>query len=162
MTPSELITGEIPVVVSFEAFYQRHRTRLCRALDLTIRNPDVAHEAVDEAMARAAQRWDTVGGYDAPEGWVYRVALNWARSVFRRRRAFVVSSEAVWDDLPDPDLARAVEGLPMKLRSVIVARYYLDWSVADVARALSLPEGTVKSRIHRALGRLERDLGGTR
>lgn len=158
---SELITGEHPIVVSFEAFYQQHRARLCRALDLTIRNPDVACEAIDEAMARAAERWSTVGAYDAPEGWVYRVALNWARSVFRRRRAVVVSSEAVWDDLPDPDLARAIEALPMKLRSVIVARYYLDWPVTDIADSLSLPEGTVKSRIHRALGRLERDLGGT-
>lgn len=151
----------MPAIVGFDGFYQAHRDRLCRALDLTIRDWDLATEAVDEAMTRAAQRWEVVGGYDSPEGWVYRVALNWARSVFRKRRALPWRGEALWDTLPDPDIARAVAGLPLKLRIVVVARYYLDWSVPQIAQHLLIPTGTVKSRIHRALARLESDLGDT-
>lgn len=159
MTTDELANRDLPTVAGFEGFYRAHRDRLCRALDLTVRDSDLAIEAIDEAMTRAAQRWDVVGSYDAPEGWVYRVALNWARSAFRRRRPLPWRGEALWDTLPDPDVSRAVAGLPVKLRIVVVARFYLDWSVPQIAEGLEIPAGTVKSRIHRALARLESDLG---
>jgi RNA polymerase sigma-70 factor (ECF subfamily) len=157
---SELARGELLAILNFDGFYRSHRDRLCRALDLTIRDSDLAAEAVDEAMTRAAQRWETVGAYDSPEGWVYRVALNWATSVFRRRRPLPWRGEGLWDTLPDPDVSRAVAGLPVKLRTVVVARYYLDWSVSQIAEGLGIPAGTVKSRLHRALARLETELGG--
>lgn len=161
MTTEELASGEVPAIVGFDGFYRAHRDRLCRALDLTIRDSDLAIEAIDEAMTRATQRWEAVGSYDSPEGWVYRVALNWARSVFRRRRPLPWRGEALWDTLPDPDVSRAVADLPVKLRTVVVARYYLDWSVPQIAEDLQIPEGTVKSRLHRALARLESELGDT-
>lgn len=160
VTTEPLVEG-MPTVGGFEGFHRTHRDRLYRALVMTIRNPDVASEAVDEAMARAAERWETVGGYDSPEGWVYRVALNWSRSVFRRRRPLARSSGLVWDVLPDPDVTRAVAALPYKMRAVIVARYYLDWSTPQIAEGLDIPLGTVKSRLHRALQRLGKELGGT-
>ena len=161
MTTEELASGEVSAIVGFDGFYRAHRDRLCRALDLTIRDSDLAVEAIDEAMTRATQRWEAVGSYDSPEGWVYRVALNWARSVFRRRRPLPWRGEALWDTLPDPDVSRAVADLPVKLRIVVVARYYLDWSVPQIAEDLQIPEGTVKSRLHRALARLESELGDT-
>jgi len=148
-----------PTVVGFEGFHRTNRDRLYRALVMTTRDPDVAAEAIDEAMARAAERWSVVGAYNAPEGWVYRVALNWARSVFRRRRPLPRSSGLVWDVLPDPDVTRAVAALPYKLRVVVVARYYLDWSTPQIAEGLDIPLGTVKSRLHRALERLGKNLG---
>ncbi|MFV9673482.1 MAG: RNA polymerase sigma factor [Acidimicrobiia bacterium] len=150
------------MVVGFDGFYRENRDRLYRALVMTVRDRDLAVEAVDEAMARAAERWATIGTYDSPEGWVYRVALNWSRSVFRRKLLPTVSPEMAWDALPDPDVARAVGGLRLKLRQVVVARYYLDWSVPQIADRLDIPQGTVKSRLHRALERLDNDLGGTR
>src|SRR6187551_2806104 len=65
---------------SFDAFYRAEVDRLYRALAVTLGDHHVAREAVDEAMVRACVRWRTVGGYDRPGGWVYRVGLNWARS----------------------------------------------------------------------------------
>jgi RNA polymerase sigma factor (sigma-70 family) len=158
---SEVDSQETPVVLGFDGFYRTSRDRLYRALVVTIRDRDLAIEAIDEAMTRAAERWAVVGEYDFPEGWVYRVALNWSRSVLRRRRPIVADSEAVWDSLPDPDVARAVASLPLRLRTVVVARYYLDWSVPQIADRLDIPIGTVKSRLHRALERVERSLGRT-
>ena len=155
---------QLPIVIGFDGFHRKHRDRLYRALALATRDPDTAAEAVDEAMARAAARWDVVGSYDCPEGWVYRVALNWARSVFRRRkhRSTLTGGGPTWDVLPDPDVSRAVERLPHGFRVVIVARYYLDWSIPQIAEALDLPAGTVKSRLHRAHDRLAHDLGDER
>ena len=46
----------------------------------------LADEAVDEAMTRALSSWERIREYDRPDGWLYRVGLNWARGVFRKRR----------------------------------------------------------------------------
>jgi RNA polymerase sigma-70 factor (ECF subfamily) len=58
--------------------------------------------------------------------------------------------------LPDPELIGAVLSLPTGYRAVIVARFFLDWSVEETALVLQIPEGTVKTRTHRALKRLRK------
>jgi hypothetical protein len=68
----------------FDNFYAATRVSVGRALALTLRDVDLATEAVDEALARAVQRWDRVEHLDNPAGWVYRVGLNYARSRVRR------------------------------------------------------------------------------
>lgn len=146
----------------FDDFYRACRQEIARALVLAAGHRDLGLEATDEAFARAVENWTKVGGYENPEGWVYRVGVNWARSMLRRR-SFTLDrlfAESVYfDDLPDPGLLSAVERLPFKYRSVIVARFFLDWSIEQTAEALSLPEGTVKTRQSRALSRLRRQLG---
>lgn len=146
----------------FDDFYRDCRQELSRALVLTVGHRDLGIEATDEAFARALERWDDVGAYDNPQGWVYRVGVNWARSKLRRRSftiAGMFAESAHIDDLPEPELLTAVELLPIEYRSVVVARFFLDWSIEQTAEALSIPEGTVKTRQARALKRLRRRLG---
>src|SRR5438128_2155222 len=86
-TPEE---GEDIVVIddvqpTFEDFYATARPSIARALALALGDVDLATEATDEALARAYERWPLVSRLDRPEGWVYRVAMNWALSVLRRR-----------------------------------------------------------------------------
>jgi len=150
----------------FSAFYQQWRDPIRRALALAVGDLTLAGEAVDEAMSRALASWEKIGSYERPQGWVYRVGLNWSRGLFRKRRYEVLTcavrdAEPRPDALPDIDVLRAVGRLSTRLRPVVVARYYLDWSVAEIAEALDIPEGTVKSRLSRALKRLGRELGGT-
>ena len=147
---------------SFDAFYRQERGPLFRAVALTLGDADLAADAVDEAMARAYQRWSAVSRYDNASGWVYRVALNWAISHLRRRRrrtAPLLQGQTGEPQLPDPVLAAAVRSLPVAQRSVVVLRFHLDWSLEDIAIALTVPVGTVKSRLHRALGSLRETLG---
>lgn len=159
-------TGEIPVVRfatgSFEAFYETSRRHIFRALALTLGNSDLAADAVDEAMARAYQHWRTVSTFDNQAGWVYRVGLNWARSRLRKRRREVLSEEpperSTEVTFSDPDLERVVMSLPLEARSVVVLRFYLDWSTDEVAGALGIRPGTVKSRLHRAMNELRQQL----
>jgi RNA polymerase sigma-70 factor (ECF subfamily) len=163
-------TGELPIedyhsevvpaamaaagAVSFADFYRVGRDRIARALTLTLGDQDLAIEAVDEAMARAYQRWSRVGGLDNPGGWVYRVALNWASSVLRRRRrAPAPRAERHHSDIgpvSEPAILRALADLDVRQRAVVVCRHLLAWSVEETAIALSTPVGTVKSRLHRA------------
>jgi DNA-directed RNA polymerase specialized sigma24 family protein len=143
----------------FEPFYLRTWDDVYRTLALVTGNLDIAREATDEAMARALQRWDRVSSYENPEGWVYTVALNWARSQLRRRRTGVSGEVAVWDPMPnDPTLMRAIERLPRAQREVVVLKFVHDWSERQIADTLGVRPGTVKSRLHRALATLREDL----
>ncbi|MGH8871206.1 MAG: RNA polymerase sigma factor [Acidimicrobiia bacterium] len=149
---------------SFEAFYRSTRPRIFRAIALAIGNTDLALDATDEAMARAAEQWRQVGTYENPAGWVYRVALNWARTRLRRltRERGRLDFEPGYEQaIPDPHLVDRVMSLPMGYRAVIVARFLLDWSVEETSEVLQIPPGTVKTRTHRALKRLRRGLEGT-
>jgi RNA polymerase sigma factor (sigma-70 family) len=154
-------TTEVPVrqttEAAFEAFWAAHRGPLYRSLALTLGDRDLAGEAVDEAMARAFERWAAVSAYANPAGWVYRVGLNWATSVLRRRRRRPVwhGHEGGLEPLvEDPVIAAAVAALPVTQRAVVMLRFSLDWTVDEIAEALGVPSGTVKSRLHRALAAL--------
>jgi RNA polymerase sigma-70 factor (ECF subfamily) len=155
----------VDAVPTFDAFYLEHRDRIARALGLNLRDTELGVDAADEAFARACQRWSQVSRYDNPEGWVYRVAINWARSWLRRKRRererqpLLISDASTEDRVLDVDLERAIAQLSDDHRSVVVARFFLDWSVNQTADALGLAPGTVKSRLSRALQQLENELG---
>lgn len=148
------------VAVRFEDFYANHRDELARALGLALRDSALGAEAADEAFARACQRWGQVSAYANPQGWVFRVGLNWARSWLRRvrrereRRPLLAQPHATEDRARDVDLERALATLNDSHRAVIVARFYLDWSVAETADALGIATGTVKSRLSRGVEQL--------
>ncbi|MFP3883758.1 MAG: RNA polymerase sigma factor, partial [Actinomycetota bacterium] len=91
----------------------------------------------------------------------YRVAHNWAIDQLRRKQRWQLGrpQEAVWQPpVPDPEVFRAVSSLPYDQRAVVVLRLVKDWSVENVAEALDIPPGTVKSRLSRALNRLREEL----
>ena len=150
-----------PAFVSFEEFYRDQRAPIARALALTLRDTQLASEAVDEAMARAYQRWSRVQALDNPGGWVYRVGLNWSRSILRRAHraapTWVTSSAAVADvgSALDPAIDRALARLSIEQRAVVVCRLLIGYSEAQTAAALGVRPGTVKSRLARATTRLQ-------
>ena len=161
----EIAVESDPQPEGFEAFYRTSYATIARALSYTLGDVDVAREATDEAMVRAYARWDKIGAYDSPAGWVYRVGLNWARSAHRRlARSLPFHDRREHHEPPvtDPKLDEALRALDVKLRSVVVCRLLLDWSVEDTAVALDIKPGTVKSRLHRALDVLERSLSHLR
>jgi RNA polymerase sigma factor (sigma-70 family) len=150
-----------PPLPAFEAFYRDHATSLRRALSLAIGDVDLAREAADEAMTRVYERWSSLDHAHNPAGWAYRVGLNWANSRRRRYRwrdRRPVPDRAVIAVPSDPELTAALAGLSAEHRTVVVCRYYLDWSVEATAEALGIPIGTVKSRLARALDHLQQRL----
>lgn len=159
LEPQEVIGTQLRFA-SFEVFYASDRAPVGRALALTIRDDDLAREAVDEAMARAYQRWPHVSQLENPGGWVYRVGLNWSRSVVRRRRR----TPPIWITRPadvaptatsDPSIDRALDRLSVDQRAVVVCRLLLGLSELQTADTLGIRPGTVKSRLARALERLQ-------
>jgi DNA-directed RNA polymerase specialized sigma24 family protein len=145
----------------FEPFYRAQWHEVYRPLAVVLRDPDLAREATDEAMTRALRHWKTVSSAGNQVGWVYRVAHNWAVDQIRGRRRWhrLRPVEPVWQPaVPDPQVFRAVSGLPYDQRAVVVLRLVEDWSERDVAEALGVAPGTVKSRLSRALAKLREEL----
>jgi RNA polymerase sigma factor (sigma-70 family) len=141
--------------LDFTDFYRQHRDGVVRALALTLGDADLAADAVDEAMARAYQRWHTINAHENPAGWVYRVAMNWSLSVLNRRRRpprVRLEREAQdIDPIAEPAVAAALAALDVRQRAVVICRFYLGLSEQETASALGIRPGTVKSRLHRAM-----------
>lgn len=163
------MTPEAPTDLA--AFCRREFPRLVGALDLHCGDLDVAEEMAQEALVRAAERWEQVRRMAAPGAWVYRVAINLANSWFRRRaaeRRAKHRAAPIEEGRRDPDGAdrvavrEALVGLPTRQRQAVVLRFYLGCSVAETAAVMGTPEGTVKTLVHRGLGRLRRQLGPAR
>jgi len=163
----DITSGVLPTIAppSFDDFYLAHARPIGQALEITLGNRELAEDALNEAMARALQRWNKVSRYTNIEGWVYRVGLNWARSWLRRRRRerdrpVALSAPTTEITLGDDELRKAVDGLSIDHRAVVVCRFFLDWSVAQTAASLDIAEGTVKSRLARALTNIRTELEG--
>jgi RNA polymerase sigma-70 factor, ECF subfamily len=110
---------------------------------------DLAHET----LTRAWQRWDELRTYDNPESWARKVLYNLATSEWRRdqvrRSRNVVPLPVKGPDVEALALAQALRTLPMAQRHAIVLHDALGIPVADVARELEVPEGTVRSWLTR-------------
>lgn len=160
--PVARTSTHVDQTLDFDSFYTKHRNEIGSALAFTLGSRALGEEAVDEAMARAYQRWKTIGAYENSAGWVYRAGLNWGRSrqrsIFRRKRREDIVARSATDvvDLTGvrSELMEALTDLSFEQRSVVVLRYYCDWSVSETAEALKISEGTVKSRSARGLDQL--------
>ena len=159
---------------------ERHYQRVYRIALSYLRHPDDALDTAQETFVKAFQKADRWNGSTGAGPWLSRVAVNqsidrWRRN--RRRQAtftpFVDGDhdESLADTGPDPDrrvqgreirdrLAGLLDQLPEKQRAVVVLRHYHEMSLEEIAQALGMRLGTVKSSLHRALGRMRAGLQG--
>jgi RNA polymerase sigma-70 factor, ECF subfamily len=148
----------------FDQLYHANYGRLVVQLYAVTGSLAEAEDAVQEAFARASVHWGRVGGYDSPEAWVRRVALNLAFTSMRRARR-IVELLARTPPAPAPPLAaetlevvEALKALPLSFRQVLALHYLADLPVERVAGELGIAVGTAKSRLSRAREALARQL----
>jgi RNA polymerase sigma-70 factor (ECF subfamily) len=148
----------------FDEFYAGNYGRFVVQLYAVTGSLPDAEDAVQEAFARASVHWGRVRGYDLPEAWVRRVALNVAFTGLRRARRRM---EALTRAAPPPapplpgaslELVEALGRLPLPFRQVLILYYLADLPVERVAGELGIAVGTAKSRLARAREALARQL----
>jgi RNA polymerase sigma factor (sigma-70 family) len=159
---------------------ERHSRRIYRIALAYLRRPDDALDVVQETFVKAYRnvaRWDPASEV-AP--WLTRIAVNQSIDTYRRRRRRMEMESP----LPEGDrwemaggegmspergvlgreaaerISSALRSLPETQRSVFVMRHYDEMSLEEIAKALDLRLGTVKSSLHRALHRLRDRLQG--
>jgi RNA polymerase sigma-70 factor (sigma-E family) len=127
----------------------------------------LAEDLVQTALARAWPRWERIRRRDNPEVYVRKVMVNtwltWTRRKWRREQALgvVPDGPAPGDHASETTIRIAVQqalgALTQRQRAVLVMRVFDDMSEADVAHALNLAVGTVKSTTAQALAKLRQD-----
>ncbi len=167
----------VPVDMTEEELWDTYRPKLIVFVrnfgGVCARQPeDVTHEIIAQALA-ARNRFD---GRFAFSTWLYTLARNRCVDVERRerRRRAILERNAsqlaqAHNDLPGPEalsqrcaeaaaVDEAVQGLAPRDRQIAFLRYYEELPVADLAEVMSMPEGTVKYRLHRIHRELRRRL----
>jgi RNA polymerase sigma-70 factor (ECF subfamily) len=149
----------------FESFYRGAFGRLVEQLFLVTGDVAEAEDVVQEAFARAATRWRHLRGYEVPERWVRRVALNLALDGLRRTRRRLAAltrlgpaQHAPAVSVDNLALLTALRSLPRGHRGAVVLHHLVGMPVEEVARELRVPSGTVKSWLARGRRALAREL----
>lgn len=149
---------------AFEALYRRYREFVYRLAFRFVRDEAAALDVSQEVFTFLIRKVPTLRLTGKLSTYLYpavkNIALTQKRKVARERGEMAAERGA--EELPgvqpgDRDLVRAIEGLPEPQREVLLMRIVDEMSVEEVAMALSIPQGTVKSRLHGALASLRED-----
>ncbi len=145
-----------PAVERFDDFYASTAPVLVRQVQALTGDLAEAQDCVQEAYARAWQRWSTISEYDSPAAWVRMVACRLAISRFRRLKVGVglLRRQGPPPDVPEVDVSRvalvaALRQIPEAQRLAIVLHHLGGLSVQEVAYETEAPVGTVKARLSR-------------
>ena len=157
-------------LAGLEVLFELHRLAVLRTAYGIVGNSHLAEDVTQQVFVElftAIRRFDPERPF-AP--WLYRVVVNISLKELRRRDRRSLPLEEAAADLPSldplPDLVAeeseirrsiwaAIQALSPKQRAAVVLRYYHGFSEAEMAVALGCRRGTVKSRLHSALRRLE-------
>ena len=148
---------------------KRHEDAVFRAAYLVLRDAEDAADAAQEAFLRA---YRGLRGFKAERPlrpWLMRIAVNQALNSLKAKRRRAALAERLTAEptpaFPDIDetvigreraraLWSALESLGERERTVLYLRYFVQMAEGELAEYLGCPPGTVKSRLHRALGKL--------
>lgn len=150
------------------ALFRVHHRRLVGLASLLVDDRETAEDVVQEAFAGLYRRWRHLRDTDAAVAYLNRTVVNGGRDQLRHGRRVTAARlrlvpraeelasaehDAVVHDEADR-LWRAVEQLPLRQRQVLVLRYYLDQSEAEIADTLEVSRGSVKRHASRGLAAL--------
>ncbi len=166
---------------AFSELYRLMERPVYGFLRRMVHSAEDARDLTQETFIEGWRRLSTLQDPGAFRAWLFRIALNKARDALKRHSPPTQSLDATLGDAaplepadPAPGaLARmvseerreqvqdAIETLPPDQRAVILLFYTAETPVDEIARVLSLPKGTVVSRLSRARERLRRKLSAT-
>jgi len=159
---------------ALDTLLERHLDRI-HAVCRRVCGPDDALDATQNALIAIVRSIDRFDGRAAFTTWAHRIAVNASLDELRRARRRGVPASDLLDAMPIPasahsdpervvdrlDLDAALARLPEEYRTAVVLRDVADLEYADIAAALDIPIGTVRSRIARGRAALAADLGNS-
>lgn len=148
--------------------FREHHLGLVRTALLIVGDQPTAEDVVQDAFTALHRRLGGLSDHEHALPYIRAAVVNGCRTVLRkRRRPFGgPEPEAVWSAESAVMLGEdrrevflALRGLPRRQREALVLRYYLELSEAEIAEAMGIARGTVKSTTSRALAALAKKLG---
>lgn len=152
--------------------HRDHYTPMVRLATVILGDVGLAEQVVQDAFVRLHVRWGGIRDLDAAPGYLRSAVLNGARSQLRRHKVRdrfarrrtvdrpVPSPETSALDRDDHDrMIGALRRLSSRQREALTLRYYLDLPEAEIATAMGVSPGSVKTHLHRGLANLAAILG---
>lgn len=176
--PSEseaLDTPEVDVNALFKQLVEAHQKRLYRFIYKNIRHGSDAEDLTQQAFVEAVKAYQSFRGASELSTWLYGIAMNLVRNYLSRsqHRRYAFEDESALDSLesekPDPAeqlekthviiaLQNEINELPSEMRDVLLLVALDELSYEEAAVMLSIPIGTVRSRVSRARTALRKRL----
>jgi len=157
-----------------EALVEAYYDRIYLYMRATGHDPQMSEDMTQETFMQAWRHIGQLRDGNALTAWLFRIAGNVSRQHWRKHRHVTVGT----DQAPSPEdkkdgltragerehltrLHEAVARLPWKLRQVIVLHYMEQLTIAEAAEVVQIRQGTLKSRLSRALETLRKEIGET-
>jgi len=150
---------------AFQELIQDEKNKLFRMAYLYVKNEDDALDIVQDTIYKAFISIKQLKEPHYFPTWISKILINTALDFIKKNNRAIPSSDVdgihkdqnlrIEEKL---DLLEAIERLEVQYKTVIIFRYYKDLSIKQIAEILKCPEGTVKTRLHRAINQLKSDL----
>ena len=145
--------------------YARHYRALVRLAAMLVRDTPTAEEVVQDAFVAMHHGWHRLKDTEKALAYLRQAVVNKSRSVLRHRMVVEKSVQDAPPDMPSAEhgafvllersaVIAALRDLPQRQRETIVLRYYLDLSEAEIAAAMGISRGAVKSHTSRGMAAL--------
>lgn len=155
--------------IAFESFAEEHLVAAYRLASAVMGREGEAEDAVHDAFLAAWRNWDALHNDAARSRWFDTIVVNTCRNMLRRKRTrkshasiFERPTSSANDGISSiaerDAIEKALNSLNPEQRIVVALRFYGDYTIDDIAARTGAPAGTVKSRLHHALQKLERHL----
>ena len=142
-----------------ERLMEQYGSSLLRMCALYLKDADLAQDAVQETFIRAYRHIEDYRGESSERTWLMAIAINVSRDMLRtawfRHQSRSTDIDALPEkpaefEFPDNTVLTEVMHLPAKYREVVLLRYYEGLKLKEVASALGLSDGRVRSRLNKA------------
>jgi RNA polymerase sigma-70 factor (ECF subfamily) len=159
---------------AFRVLVEQYRSVLFGTAYLMIRDRGLAEDIVQEALVQMWKHLPSFRLKSSVKTWMVRIVINEVKQQFRKKQVLMVPLEQVSEIAVDFDeaatamiqneerqhLKQALEQLPAEQKEAVILRYFSDLTVPEIAAVMGEREGTIKSRLSRALDRLGKILHG--
>lgn len=164
--------GALDKQATIETWVRDYGDSVLKLAYLYLKDRHLAEDVFQDVFTRAYLGLDRFRGESSPKTWLYRITVNLCRDrlgAWNARKVLLLGEDLIAATLGSRDdteaqafssvdaelLLALIQKLPLEFREVVLLAYYEDMELAEVAEALGLPGGTVRSRLYRARQKLK-------
>jgi RNA polymerase sigma-70 factor, ECF subfamily len=154
---------------AFQTLIHIEKEKLYKMAYVYMRNEDDALEVFQETIYKGFESLSKLKNDEYFSTWLTRILINSAIDLLRKKKRVVPIKQEVLENTSEPssfnsdvqiDLLKAMEEIEEKYKTVLLLRFYQDYTVKQIASMLKCPEGTVKTNIRRGLDKLKEKMKG--
>jgi len=154
---------------AFQILIHEEKEKMYKMAFVYMRNEDDALDVFQESLYKALYSIITLKNDEYFSTWLMRILINTAIATLKKKQKLVSISDEILDQIGNDgdfqteehlDLLKAMDEIDEKYKTVLILRFYQDYTVKQIATFLDCPEGTVKTNIRRGLEILRSKLKG--